>query len=124
VRPRALAVLRLITSSLGADVGARSWHLPTCAAVAQLHFLAGKKHRRADGLACSQPIGYKALLLVFVGARPFRAGEFVVGAMSDLKDRLITICMLVGALAMIGLVLTGTLQMRVSRSPVAQIAIK
>jgi hypothetical protein len=32
--------------------------------------------------------------------------------------------MLVGALAMIGLVLTGTLQMRGSRSPVAQIAIK
>jgi hypothetical protein len=44
--------------------------------------------------------------------------------MSDLKGRWITICMLVGALAMIGLVLTGTLQMRVSRSPVAQIAIK
>jgi hypothetical protein len=83
------------------------------------HVLAGKK-ARADGLACSQPIDYKALLLVLVGARR----ELFVGAMSDLKGRLITICMLVGALAMIGLVLTGTLQMRVSRSPVAQIAIK
>jgi hypothetical protein len=79
-----------------------------------------RKKARADGLACSQPIDYKALLLVFVGARR----ELFVGAMSDLKGRLITICMLVGALAMIGLVLTGTLQMRVFRSPVAQIAIK
>jgi hypothetical protein len=38
--------------------------------------------------------------------------------MSEPKDRLITICMLIGAFAMIGLALTGTLQMRVSRSPV------
>jgi hypothetical protein len=59
-----------------------------------------------------------------VGGSLFRAGEFLVDPMSDVKGRLITICMLVGALAMIGLVLTGTLQMRVSRSPVAQIAIK
>src|SRR5262249_43618875 len=42
--------------------------------------------------------------------------------MSDLKSRVITICMLVGALAMIGLVLSGTLQM--SRLPVAQVATK
>jgi len=41
--------------------------------------------------------------------------------MSDLKSRVITICMLVGALAMIGLVLTGTLQMRVSHSPVVAV---
>jgi hypothetical protein len=61
---------------------------------------------------------------LFSWGSPFRAGEFFVGAMSDLKGRLITICMLVGALAMIGLVLTGTLQLRGSRSPVAQIAIK
>ena len=39
--------------------------------------------------------------------------------MSERKDRLITICMLVAAFAMIGLALTGTLQMRVSHSPVA-----
>jgi hypothetical protein len=39
--------------------------------------------------------------------------------MSEPKDRLITICMLIGAFAMIGLALTGTLQMRVSHSPVA-----
>jgi len=43
--------------------------------------------------------------------------------MSDRKSRLITICMLAGAVAMIGLALTGTLQMRVSHPPVAQIAI-
>ena len=42
--------------------------------------------------------------------------------MSDLKNRVITICMLVGALAMIGLALSGTLQM--SRLPVAQVATK
>ena len=35
------------------------------------------------------------------------------------NSQLITICMLIGALAIIGLVLTGTLQMRVSQSPVA-----
>ena len=37
---------------------------------------------------------------------------------SDHKSQLITICMLIGALATIGLALTGTLQMRVSRSPI------
>jgi hypothetical protein len=42
--------------------------------------------------------------------------------MSDLKSRVMTICMLIGALAMIGLALTGTLQM--SRMPVAQVATK
>jgi hypothetical protein len=39
--------------------------------------------------------------------------------MSDRNSQLITICMLIGALAIIGLALTGTLQMRVSQSPVA-----
>jgi hypothetical protein len=33
-------------------------------------------------------------------------------AMSDRKNQLITICMLIGAIAMIGLALTGILQMR------------
>jgi hypothetical protein len=42
--------------------------------------------------------------------------------MRDRKNQLITICMLIGALAMIGLALTGTLQMRVSRAPVAVVA--
>jgi hypothetical protein len=41
---------------------------------------------------------------------------------SDRKSRLITICMLAGAIVMIGLVLTGTLQMRMSHSPVAVVA--
>jgi hypothetical protein len=44
--------------------------------------------------------------------------------MSERKSRLITICMLAGAVVMIGLVLTGTLQMKVSRSPVAQVVTK
>jgi hypothetical protein len=39
-------------------------------------------------------------------------------AMSDRKSQLITICMLIGALAMIGLALTGTFQMRASHTPV------
>jgi hypothetical protein len=42
--------------------------------------------------------------------------------MSDLKSRVITICMLAAALTMIGLVLSGTLQM--SRLPVAQVVTK
>jgi hypothetical protein len=40
---------------------------------------------------------------------------------SDRKSRLIAICMLAGAVVMIGLALTGTLQMRVSRSPATQV---
>ena len=36
---------------------------------------------------------------------------------SDRKSRLITICMLASAIVMIGLALTGNLQMRVSHSP-------
>jgi hypothetical protein len=43
---------------------------------------------------------------------------------SDRKGRLITICMLIGALAMIGLALTGTLQMRASRSPISYVVTK
>ena len=43
-------------------------------------------------------------------------------AMSERTSQLITICMLVGALAMIGLAMSGTLQM--SRLPVAQVATK
>ena len=41
---------------------------------------------------------------------------------SDRKGRLITICMLAGAIVMIGLVLAGTLQMRVSHAQVAVVA--
>jgi hypothetical protein len=39
--------------------------------------------------------------------------------MSEPKSRLITICMLVGAFAMIGLALTGVLQVKAPRVPVA-----
>ncbi len=41
--------------------------------------------------------------------------------MSELKDRLITICMLVGAVAMIGLALSGVLQIKAPRVPVAHV---
>jgi hypothetical protein len=43
---------------------------------------------------------------------------------SDPKSRLITICMLAAAVVMIGLALTGTLQMRVSHSPIAYVVTK
>jgi len=49
-------------------------------------------------------------------------GPFVM--QSDRKSRLITICMLAGAVLMIGLVLTGTLQIRVSNSPIAYVVTK
>src|SRR5262249_35686569 len=55
---------------------------------------------------------------------PFDQRRALRYAMSDRKSRLITICMLVGAVVMIGLALTGTLQMRVSRSPVAYVVTK
>jgi len=42
--------------------------------------------------------------------------------MSERTSQLITVCMLIGALAMVGWVLSGTLQM--SRLPVAQVATK
>ena len=41
---------------------------------------------------------------------------------SNRKSRLITICMLVSAIVMIGLALTGTLQMRVSQSPITALS--
>ena len=43
---------------------------------------------------------------------------------SDRKSRLITICMLAGAVVMIGLVLAGTLQIRASHSPIAYVVTK
>ena len=46
-------------------------------------------------------------------------GPFVM--QSDRKSRLIAICMLAGAVAMIGLALTGTLQMKVYHSPVVAV---
>jgi len=41
--------------------------------------------------------------------------------MSDRKSQFIAICMFIGAVAMIGLALTGTLQMRVTHSPVVAV---
>jgi hypothetical protein len=42
-------------------------------------------------------------------------------AMSDRKSQFIAICMFIGAVTMIGLALTGALQMRVAHSPVVLI---
>jgi hypothetical protein len=42
-------------------------------------------------------------------------------AMSDRKSRFIAICMFIGAATMIGLALTGALQMRVAYSPVVAV---
>jgi hypothetical protein len=39
-----------------------------------------------------------------------------------MKSRLITICMLVGAVAMIGLALSGTLHIKAFRAPMAVVA--
>jgi hypothetical protein len=58
-------------------------------------------------------------LLVFMAFDQRRA---FVRLMSDRNSQLITIFMLIGALAMVGLVLSGTLQM--SRLPVAHVATK
>jgi hypothetical protein len=76
-----------------------------------------------DGLACAEP-GYRVKtisLLLSVGLA-VRAAAGLLYAMSERTSQLITIFLLVGALAMIGLVLSGTLQM--SRLPVAQVATK
>ena len=40
---------------------------------------------------------------------------------SDRKSQFIAICMLIGAVAMIGLALAGTLQMKVSHLPVVAV---
>jgi hypothetical protein len=49
-----------------------------------------------------------------------RASPFVMR--SDRKGLLFTICMLASAIVMIGLALTGTLQMRVSHSPITALS--
>ena len=41
--------------------------------------------------------------------------------MSEPKGRLITICMLVGAVVMIGLAVTGILEIKAPRAPVAHV---
>jgi hypothetical protein len=43
------------------------------------------------------------------------------GRVAALVSRLIAICMFIGAITMIGLALTGALQMRVAHSPVVAI---
>jgi hypothetical protein len=42
-------------------------------------------------------------------------------AMSDRKSQFIAICMFIGAVTMIGLALTGALQMRAAHSPVVAV---
>jgi hypothetical protein len=75
------------------------------------------------GLACADLSDLvKKYLLLWSVELAVRLAASLRHAMSDRKSQLITICMLIGALAMIGLALTGTLQMRVSHSPVAVLA--
>src|SRR6516225_3915208 len=77
--------------------------------------------RASDGLACAHPGDRVDSPFVGGARRSTNSGPFVM--QSERKSRLITICMLASALIMIGLVLTGTLQMRV-RSPVTQLVTK
>jgi hypothetical protein len=74
-----------------------------------------------SGLCRPERLGKKVSLLLSVGLA-VRVAASLPYAMSERKNQLITICMLIGALAMIGLALTGTLQMRVSHTPVAVLA--
>jgi len=73
----------------------------------------------ARGLACAHP-GDRVERAPVGGARRFNQ-RWALVMQSDRKSRLIAICMLAGAVVMIGLALTGTLQMRVSRSSVTQV---
>jgi hypothetical protein len=58
----------------------------------------------------------------FVGGARGSTSGGPLFAMSERTNQLITICMLISALAMVGWVMSGTLQM--SRLPVAQVATK
>jgi hypothetical protein len=59
-----------------------------------------------------------------ISERKFPTGTALIMAMSDRKSQLITMLALISALAVIGLALTGTLQMRASRSPIAYVVTK
>jgi hypothetical protein len=79
----------------------------------------GYLRRASDGLACAHPSDRVDSPFVGGAPRSTNGGPFVM--QSDRKSRLITICMLASALVMIGLALTGTLQMRVSHSPITRV---
>src|SRR5262249_40010877 len=70
-------------------------------------------------LACAHPGDRVDSPFVGGARRSTNGGPFVM--QSDRKSRLITICMLASALVMIGLALTGTLQIRVSHSPLTRV---
>jgi hypothetical protein len=73
--------------------------------------------RVLDGLACADPADRVKNTSPFVGgARRFQRRAFVMR-----KSQFIAICMFIGAVTMIGLALTGTLQMRVAHSPVVAV---
>jgi hypothetical protein len=58
-------------------------------------------------------------LSFLAGGSPFdQAAGPLFAKMSEPKGRLIAICMLIGAVAMIGLALSGTLQITAFRPPV------
>jgi hypothetical protein len=77
--------------------------------------------RVLDGLACANPTDrVKQYLSPCRWGSPFPAAGLRY-AMSDRKSQFIAICMFIGAVTMIGLALTGTLQMRVVHSPVVAV---
>jgi len=82
------------------------------------------EHARSASLVHARlcPPGRSSRFSLCRWGSPFnqRVGPFVMR--SDRKSRLITICMLASAIVMIGLALTGTLQMRVSHSPITALS--
>ena len=74
----------------------------------------------SDEFACAHPGDRVDFSFVGGARRSTNGGSFVM--QSYRKNRLITICMLASALVMIGLALTGTLQMRVSQSPITALS--
>jgi hypothetical protein len=80
-----------------------------------------RSFRVIDGLACADLADRVKKHLSFCRwGSPFPAAGLRY-AMSDRKSQFIAICMFIGAVAMIGLALTGTLQMRVAHSPVVAV---
>src|SRR5215831_10814095 len=86
--------------------------------------LAGRLRTTFAGVVCSPLRGRLGALVSRLQAdRNERSGEQRKWGheMSDRKGQFIAICMFIGAVTMIGLALTGALQMRVAHSPVVAV---
>jgi hypothetical protein len=73
-------------------------------------------------LACAHPADRVDSPFVGGARRSTNGGPFAM--QNDRKSQFIAICMLASAVVMIGLALTGTLQMRVSHSPITLVVTK